>query len=208
MDKSISITGPRYQHIALDIASKIASGHYKVGDKIYTRSVLSSQYNVSSETARRAISILSDVGIVEVWRGSGVLIKSCEKAIDFVKEYTAIQSVNDLKNEILDCLERQAKENDFLKEMLDKLIDKTHSLKAINPFIPYEITLDANCKHLGETISGINFWHHTAATIVAIRHDDELMMSPGPYAVITKGDVLYFVGDDNSPERVKNYLYL
>lgn len=207
MDKSINIISPRYQQIALDIASKIVTGQYEVGDKVYTRSALSSQYGVSSETARRAVSILSDVGIVEVWKGSGVVIKSCEKALRFVKQYTDIQTVNDLKREILSSIERQNKESNFLKEKLEELMDKTDRFKAINPFVPYEITIEANCKYLGRTISDINFWHHTSATIISIKRDDVLMMSPGPYSVITEGDVFYFVGDENCPERVKNYLY-
>ena len=66
MEKKIRIVSPVYQQIATDIASKIASGHYQVGEKIYARSVLASQYGVSAETARRAIAILADVDIVAV----------------------------------------------------------------------------------------------------------------------------------------------
>ena len=44
---------PRYQLIACDVASKIASGVYPSGAKLYARSALASQYGVSSETARR-----------------------------------------------------------------------------------------------------------------------------------------------------------
>ena len=51
---------PRYQQIAADIAAKIAGGEYKIGDKIFARSSLASQYHVSSETARRAICVLCD----------------------------------------------------------------------------------------------------------------------------------------------------
>ncbi|MEG2918744.1 MAG: GntR family transcriptional regulator, partial [Clostridium sp.] len=81
MDKKSKITSPRYQQIAADIASKIATGHYKLGEKIYARSMLASQYGVSSETSRRAICILSDLDIVDTTKGSGVVIKSCENAI-------------------------------------------------------------------------------------------------------------------------------
>lgn len=75
MEKKTKIVGPVYQQIAADIASKIANGHYEVGEKIYARSVLASQYGVSAETARRAISILSDMDIVDTARGSGVVYK-------------------------------------------------------------------------------------------------------------------------------------
>jgi len=57
MENKFKITSPRYQQIAADVAAKIVDGHYKVGDKIYARSSLASQYGVSSETARRAICV-------------------------------------------------------------------------------------------------------------------------------------------------------
>lgn len=207
MSKNVKVSTPRYQQIAVDIASKIISGHYQMGDKIYTRSSLSSQYDVSSETARRAINILSDLEIVEVLQGSGVIIKSCEKAIKFVKQHTDIHTVNDLKRDILNSLERQINEKKHLTELLNKLIDKTNYLKSTNPFIPFEISIANRCPFLGKTISEVNFWHNTLATIIGIKRENKLMMSPGPYAVFTEGDVLYLVGDENCLERVTQYLY-
>lgn len=207
MNKNIEMTTPRYQQIAIDIASKIVSGHYQEGDKIYARSALSSQYSVSSETARRAISILSDIGIVETLRGSGVVIKSQEKAIKFVKQYDNIKTVNDLKNEVLSSIERQAKENNYLKERVNELVDRIDRFKAIDPFAPFKITINSSCSFIGKTIAETNFWHNTIATIVAIGRDGSLMISPGPYAVFKEGDIIYFVGDENSLERVNCYLY-
>lgn len=109
MEKKMKIVSPVYQQIAADIASKIANGYYEVGEKMYARSVLASQYGVSSETARRAICILSDMDIVDATKGSGVIIKSSENAIKFVKQHDDIKTVNDLKNDILSSLERQKK---------------------------------------------------------------------------------------------------
>ena len=43
------ISIPRYQQIAIEIASRISSGQYKVGEKIYARSSIASQYGVSSQ---------------------------------------------------------------------------------------------------------------------------------------------------------------
>ena len=65
------IAEPIYQKIAVDIASKIAAGKYKVGEKIYGRSMLAAHYAVSPETIRRAMFMLQDVGIVAIESGSG-----------------------------------------------------------------------------------------------------------------------------------------
>ncbi|SFC16607.1 GntR family transcriptional regulator [Clostridium uliginosum] len=207
MDKKLKIVRPVYQQIAADIASKIATGQYKIGEKIYARSLLASQYGVSSETARRAICILSDVNIVDTTKGSGVIIKSCENAIKFLKQYDDIKTINDLKKDILCSVERQTNENNYLKEKLIELIDKTERFKSINPFMPFEICIRKETPYMGKTIADINFWHNTSATIIAIKRDDSLIMSPGPYALLCENDIFYFIGDKNCYERVNTYLY-
>ena len=82
---------PVYQKIAADIAAKIVDKHYQIGEKIYARSSVASQYAVSAETARRAICILSDMKIVETIKGSGVRIVSYEKAVQFVKQFRNVR---------------------------------------------------------------------------------------------------------------------
>lgn len=207
MEKKIRIVSPIYQQIATDIASKIASGHYEVGEKIYARSVLASQYGVSAETARRAIAILSDMEIVDTTKGSGVIIKSAENAIKFIRQYNDVKTVNDLRNEILDKLELQKKENDSLKEQIIKLLDKTDRFKSINPFLPFEIRIFKETPYLEKNIAEINFWHNTSATVICIKRNGCLEMSPGPYAVLRENDILYFVGDEDCYERVNKFLY-
>ncbi len=207
MDKKTKITNPRYQQIATDIASKIVDGQYKVGDKIYARSSIASQYGVSSETARRAILILSDLDIVDTTKGSGVLIKSFDNAIKFVKQYTEIQTIQNLKNEIMDSVERQSAEINYFNDCLAKLIDYTDRFRSINPFMPYEIEITDITPYLNQSVQDVNFWHNTSATIVAIKRNDALILSPGPYVSFIDGDILYFVGDENSLLRVKSFMY-
>lgn len=207
MNKKTNIASPVYQQIATDIASKIVDRHYKVGDKIYARSAIASQYGVSSETARRAISILTDLEVVDTAKGSGVIIKSYEKALDFVRQYNDIQTVNQLKKEIFDSVERQSKEARYLTGCLTKLIENTDRFRNINPFVPFEIGINKDTPYLDKTISEVNFWHNTSATIIAIRRNEELLLSPGPYAVFNDGDILFFVGDENCLKRVENFIY-
>jgi len=207
VEKKTRITSPKYQRIAADIASKIVKGHYQIGDRIYARSSLASQYGVSSETARRAISILTDLNIVETIKGSGVRIISFEKALNFIRQYEDVQTINNMKEEILQSVARQEKEMKFMNEAIDKLIDKTDRFRSINPFLPFEIEIKEDMPYLNKTISELNFWHNTTATIIAIRRKDDILLSPGPYAEIMLGDKLYFIGDEKSYDRVSHFLY-
>ena len=81
-----TVREPRYRQIAYAIAEKIADGTYPIGAKLHARSTLSAQFGVSSETARKAISILNDLDIVQPVHGSGVTILSQEKAKNFLNQ--------------------------------------------------------------------------------------------------------------------------
>lgn len=188
MEKKVRI--PVYQKIALDIASKIVEHKYIIGEKIYTRSTIASQYNVSSETARRAISILSDLDIVETIKGSGVTIKSYEKALKFVREFKDMQTFNSLIADINDNISQQ-------KEVNINLENKIKRLVKIRTTTPY----------LNKNISDINFWHHTTATVIAIKRDNSIILSPGPYADFQENDIFYLIGDEDSYRRVMEFLY-
>ena len=78
---------PRYQQIAVAIAERIVENRYQVGQKIHARSTLASNFNVSPETARKAINVLVDLEIMDVRHGSGAYIASKEKAQAFVEQY-------------------------------------------------------------------------------------------------------------------------
>lgn len=207
MEERVKMDMPRYQQIATDLAFKIVKQHYKVGEKIYARSAIASQYGVSSETARRAICVLADLDIVDTTKGSGVVIKSYEKAAEFVKQYQEIHTISELKQEIMNSVNRQQKEVAKLYEYLSELIDKTDRFRAINPFVPFEIEITKETKYLNQSLQDINFWHNTGATIIGIKRGDKLLMSPGPYAVLAEGDIYYFVGDEDSLSKVQLFLY-
>lgn len=207
MEDEIKITSPKYQQIAADLASKIAQGQYGVGEKVYARSALASQYGVSAETARRAVCVLSDLQIVETEKGSGITIKSRDKAVEFARQYGDIHTVGDLKQNLQQSMLRQQREMRYFNQCLSDLMNKTDRLRSCNPFVPYQVEIRSESPCINRSISDVSFWHHTAATVVAIRRGDSLLLSPGPYAVLMEHDVFYFIGDKKCPERVNQLLY-
>ena len=207
LEKNVQVKQPKYQQIAVDIASKIVEKKYQIGDKIYARSSLASQYNVSAETARRAIAVLQDLEIVEASKGSGVYIKSYEKAALFVRQFQDVQSVHELQNELLASIRNQQHELLNLQEKTKELINRTEHYRSVNPFIPYQIEMTIESPRIHQTLQELNFWQNTSSTIVGIRRSNELLLSPGPYASLEDGDVIYFIGNDESLLRVQKFLY-
>ncbi|KGR91771.1 GntR family transcriptional regulator [Ureibacillus massiliensis 4400831 = CIP 108448 = CCUG 49529] len=206
-NRRLQVKQPKYMKIAADIASKIVDKKYVIGEKIYARSSLASQYGVSSETARRAIAVLQDLEIVEATKGSGVMIKSSEKAAQFVHQFLDVQSIQQIQMEMLESIKRQRDELAYLQETTEQLVSRTERFRSVNPFVPFQIEILESSPYISQTIGSINFWQNTMATIVGIRRESELILSPGPYATIEKNDIIYFIGNDESIDRVEKFLY-
>lgn len=203
----MQIAMPRYQQIALDLASQIAKGKYQEGDKVYTRSSVASQYGVSPETARRAVCVLADLEIVEASKGSGVWILSREKALQYVANYAQVQTTSQLKAVILSALQAQKKQQRVLEDAVHQILDAAKRFQSVCPLEPYEIEIREDMQFLNKTVSEINFWHHTGATIVAIQRSGDLIISPGPHANFISGDTFLFIGDQHVYQRVDQFLY-
>jgi len=197
---------PRYQLIACDVASKIASGVYPSGAKLYARSALASQYGVSSETARRAICVLADLGIVESAKGSGITVLSKEKAATFVRQFHQIDTIVDLRNALHEGIQRYRYDFESIVSILEKIKDNMAHYHTTNPFVPYQLQLSDQCPHLGKTLQELNFWHMTLATVIAIGRNAETILSPGPFEVLKANDIIYYIGNPECIERVNRLL--
>lgn len=199
-------TTPRYQKIALDIANGIYKGEFKEGEKIYGRSILAGKYNVSPETIRRAIKLLEDVDVVLSEQGSGITIKSKENAFKYINRFKNIETLASYKAILSGKVaQKQGLEEEIL-EIINKIIDNSSRLKNTTSITPYEIKVPDDSSLLGKSIGGVSFWQHTGATIVGIKRDNSIILSPGPYATFRKEDVLLVIGEDQVYESVNLYL--
>jgi K+/H+ antiporter YhaU regulatory subunit KhtT len=198
---------PRYQQIALEVATRIVNGDYSEGDRISGRSSIASRYNVSPETARRAFCILADLEIISAEKGSGMHIKSKEKAASFLHMFSSQKDIESIQDELFSSIERQKAEMGRMNACLTELMKATEHYRSLNPLSPHAVRITSACRFLGRSIQDIQLWQHTGATLVAIRRGGELMLSPGPYAVLTENDVIFLIAQELSDEKVSSYLY-
>ena len=198
---------PQYLRIALDIASKIADGTLKEQQKITGRSLLSSRYNVSPETVRKALRLLADMSVVEVKEKSGFTILSTDNAkrfLDSFKNRHEQQALHDKLQELVD------QHNSIAKQMSDICSRLIHAqqqpLPAEKRLPNYEVTVAPDSDKIGRSIGSLHFWQATGATIIAIRRNQNTIVSPGPFAELYDGDVVVFVGAPGSVSAVSRYL--
>ncbi len=138
----------RYQQIAVEMAEKIAEGWYEVGDRITSRSTIATTFHVSPETARKAMQVLVDMGIVTVKHGSGTYVASREKAQLYFEKFHDAVSIAQTREQIVDAIATQRRD--------------------------------------------------------AVKRGDETNISPGPYERVQVGDVILFVGNDLSRQKMLN----
>ncbi|WP_058486286.1 TrkA C-terminal domain-containing protein [Defluviitalea phaphyphila] len=197
---------PIYVKIAVDMAGRIYQGEFKESEKLRGRSTLAGEYNVSPETIRRAMRLLEDMEVVTVTQGSGIFVKSKEKAYLFLERFKQKESIDELKNNIKNLLKQKKLIEDIIEDKINTIVDYADKLKHSNLITPIEIAIPANSHVIGKSILDTNFWQNTGATIVGIKRKNELIISPGPYAEFKKGDILIIVGDPYIWERANQFL--
>lgn len=201
-----SSSSPIYSQIAFDIALRVARAELKENTKIYGRSVMSSEYGVSPETIRRSLKLLSDMGIVEVRHNSGAIILSREKAKQYILRFNEHKDVRMLQKQLKELILQQEKKNKEILNVTETLINTNEKFSKHNPFQIYEADVPSNSPLLGRSLTDLKFWQETGATIIAIRRDDKIILSPGPYAVLQELDILIFVGDISTVDSVKDFI--
>ncbi len=199
------ITIPRYLKIAVDISARIASGDIHQGEKLKGRSVLSTEYNVSPETIRRAMSILSDRQVVEIALGSGIVVASKENAIQFLKNFKDDESVADLRMKLSQMLEKRKTMDEEINVLTKQIID-LYKYKRSDLITPVEIQLPSDSPFIGKSIGALEVWHNTGATIIGVVQEKSIIISPGPYYEFSQNDRVLIVGDANVIERFNAFV--
>lgn len=195
-----------YLSIATDIAQRIINDEFAIGSRIAGRTLLASHYNVSSETIRKAVALLKDANVVNVSQGKEVTVLSVEEAYRFIEHHKSMQSVYSLRQELEILLEKKNDIDKRLESVLNDIIGYSDRLKNLNPYNPIEIKVPEFSHLVGRTIADIKLWQHTGATVVAIRRDTEIIISPGPLAVVEADDRLVVVGNTEVLQRSMNFV--
>ncbi|MCY6369999.1 TrkA C-terminal domain-containing protein [Clostridium ganghwense] len=197
---------PRYNKIAVDIAGRIYKGQLLEGEKLRGRSVLACEYNVSPETIRKAVKLLEDKKVVEVSKGKGVIILSSEKAHEFVSNFKEKESIGTLRNTIKKLLEERKSIEYKIQEINEKLIDYSYKYSSYDLIQPREIEIRKDIHIIGKSIGESRFWQNTGATILGVRRNNKVIISPGPYLEFEEDDIILVVGEEEAIQRIYKYL--
>ena len=196
-----SVVPSQYLQIALDLATRIAKGELAEGSRIYGRSVMASEYNVSPETIRRALRLLADMKVVEVKPQSGAKVLSADSARRYIENFEESADVHAMRAQLKSLLEEYEHLSRRLTETVTALIKSRETFAAAGEPLPnYEVPVPKDSPLIGKSIGALKFWQSTGGTIVAIRRGQTVILSPGPYAELYGGDVIILVGSPSAAE--------
>lgn len=196
-----SVVPSQYLQIALDLATRIAKGELAEGNRIYGRSVMASEYNVSPETIRRALRLLADMKVVEVKPQSGAKVLSADSARRYIANFEEGADVHALRARLKDLLAESEQLSRSLTETVTALIKNRETFAAAGEPLPnYEVPVPKDSPLIGKSIGALKFWQSTGGTIVAIRRGQTVILSPGPYAELYAGDIIVLVGSPAAAE--------
>ncbi len=199
-------TTPKYIKIALDIAYRIYNDDLKVGSKVSGRSTLSSKYNVSPETIRRSMTLLKDANIVKVTEKSGISIVSKTHAYRFIQNFKTKDNISRLQDETNKLIQQKNEIEENIEENINSIIEYSTQLRNIGLIYPFELEIPKDSPIIGNTIASTSFWQNTKATILGIKRDDQLIISPGPHLTFRESDIILFVGADGILQNVEIFI--
>ena len=196
-----SVVPSQYLQIALDLATRIAKGELAEGSRIYGRSVMASEYNVSPETIRRALRLLADMKVVEIKPQSGAIVLSADSARRYIKNFEEGADVHAMRAQLKSLLEEYDQLSRRLTETVTALIKSRETFAAAGEPLPnYEVPVPKDSPLIGKSIGALKFWQSTGGNIVAIRRGQTVILSPGPYAELYGGDIIVLVGSPAAAE--------
>ena len=196
-----SVVPSQYLQIALDLATRIAKGELAEGSRIYGRSVMASEYNVSPETIRRALRLLADMKVVEVKPQSGAKVLSADSARRYIENFEEGADVHAMRAQLKSLLEEYDQLSRRLTETVTAFIKSRETFAAaVEPLPNYEVPVPKDSPLIGKSIGALKFWQSTGGTIVAIRRGQTVILSPGPYAELYGGDIIVLVGSPAAAE--------
>ena len=150
--------------------------------------------------------LLEDMEIVESKHSSGSIILSAENAKKYVEKFGNQNDIRVFQKSLNDLLGQQQSLCQKISEAAGSIVRINEKFSQSTPFNSYEAKIPHNSKLIDKTIADSMFWQNTAATIIAIRRSENIILSPGPYAIFQIDDTIVFVGDSNCIDTVTSYV--
>jgi len=183
----------RYIKIAVDIATCIARGEYREGQKILGRS---------------SLAVLEERKIVKMQPGVGVIVCSHTAAENYLAEYGQRQILADIQKRLHYYLQERSKLDQKIAELTNELLEYTFKMATRYQRI-HEFRVEENSPLIGKSLKETEFRALTGGTILSINRNGKEIVSPDANTIIEKNDILTVAPQESIEEsRALNLTHL
>lgn len=195
----------RYLAIAYQIAKRISQGTLEEGVRLSGRTLLSSEYQVSSETIRKALKVLETYGVVLSKERSGITILSKEAANTYMTRYMAQKADRRLLQETLEALKELSQVETHVQTLTRKLISVTRT--GFFPFDFFTLELKSTDLHLGKSLFELDLKKTTNALVIGYEKEGLFYQNPDAALILEPNMTLYLLGDLSVQKKTEEYMH-
>ena len=195
---------PRYELIAYEIAKRVEQQELTEGAKLRGRSILASEYNVSSETIRKSMRLLSNIGVVEVKERSGIYVLSQQAAALYIEQFRTKQKDHQMIDKTLNLLKEAKTIQQKLENQIETLLQS--SKQDIFPFEFFTVKLKETDFIINKRLKDTRFSEVTKGLIIAIEDDEVFSQNPSSNIYLKPNMTLYVLGDSLIKDKVTQFL--
>lgn len=183
----------RYEQVALAIALDITKGIYLEGERVSGRSILAGKYNISPETARKALALLRDKEAVSVIPNSGTIVGSRQAAQNFINTFHEYSSLEAMEKRLGQLIKARNELNRAIEGVVNDIVNfKAAMLRGMQNAEEARIRPDSWL--VNRSIQEARLRSVTGATVVAVQQKGRWLISPGEDLILQAGDSLLVVG--------------
>lgn len=193
----------RYQSIAYQLAKRISGGELDEGLKLSGRTLLASEYQVSSETIRKAMAILQRYGVVDIHERSGIVVRSKAAAEHYIEVYVNQKEDRKLLSDTVAIKHDLGLIEGRLQEVLDRLIGATKT--GFFPFDFFAFTLEEGDHHLDQDLRTTDLKNQTQALMIGYEYEGVFVQNPEASVILKPGMTLYLLGGPLEKDNVERF---
>lgn len=199
-------TVPVFEQIAYELACKIKNDQLTINQKIRGRSIIASEFSVSSETVRKALSLLEKKGVVSVKEQSGAYVKSKTEAIKYVAMHHQSVETEKRFDEIEDLLKDSIELHKRLQGQFKQIKKNNDVHKSVLPINTFSITIKPYDAFLEEDFSIKEFENIVGGNIFGIVRKDIIISGIKSDYTFKSGDEVFISGGESVKQKTLSFI--
>jgi len=199
-------TVPVFEQIAYELACKIKNDELKIHQKIRGRSIIASEFNVSGETVRKALSLLEKNGVVDIKEQSGAYVKSKAEAV----KYVVIHHQNVETEKRFEEIDHLLKQSMALQKNLQsqfKQVKKNNDVhKSVLPINTFSIKLKPYDAFVQEDFSKKEFEEIVGGNIFGLVREHLIISGVKEGFQFVPGDEVFISGSESVKQKTLSFI--